>query len=202
VLKDRTWAVNGRTFRWLDKTKYETGGFRQVCESIRPHFDEVQATIRVSILAGSSQSLISDSGDSEFYHQRQRKEAVSAEIIACLDLYFAGLRKEEVQLRLAASDLIWGVKSKRPPTSFRLNSWNAASTFSTLTKDSQTKNSMTAPAYWSRSPSAQGNTTGVNRRTTRRCRSRSNPGRGGPVCAVAETYASRERRRTKGRQRT
>ena len=61
------------------KARYETGGFRHVWESIRPHFEEVQATLqRVTILAGSSQSLISDSGDSEFY--RQRKEAVSAEM--------------------------------------------------------------------------------------------------------------------------
>jgi hypothetical protein len=113
VLKDRTWALNGRTFRWSDKAKYERGGFRQVWESIRLHFEEVQATMqRVSILPGNSQSLISDSGDSEFYHQRQRKEAISAEIKACLDLYFAGRGKEEVQVRLAVSNLIWGVKSK------------------------------------------------------------------------------------------
>jgi hypothetical protein len=105
--------VNGKTFRWSDKSKYEPGAYRQVWESIRPHFDEVQATMqRVTILAGSSQSLISDSGDSEFYQMRQRKEAISAEIKACLDLHFAGRGKEEVQVRLAVSDLIWGVKSK------------------------------------------------------------------------------------------
>jgi hypothetical protein len=113
VLKDRTWALNGRTFRWSDKARYETGGFRQVWESIRPHFEEVQATMqRVTILAGSSQSLISDSGDSEFYRQRQRKGAVSAEIKASLDLYFGGQGKEEKQLRLAVSELIFAVKSK------------------------------------------------------------------------------------------
>ena len=44
VLKDRTWALNGRIFRWLDKARYETGGFRHVWESIQPHFEEVQAT--------------------------------------------------------------------------------------------------------------------------------------------------------------
>ena len=113
VLKDRTWALNGRTFRWLDKARYEAGGFRQVWESIRPHFEEVQATMqRVTILAGSSQSLISDSGDSEFYRHRQRKEAISAEIKASLDLYFGGQGKEEKQLRLAGSELIFAVKSK------------------------------------------------------------------------------------------
>jgi hypothetical protein len=67
---------------------------------------------RITILAGSSQSLISDSGDSEFYRQRQRKEAVSAEIKASLDLYFGGQGKEEKQLRLAVSELIFAVKSK------------------------------------------------------------------------------------------
>jgi hypothetical protein len=41
VLKDRTWALNGQTFRWTDKPKYEAGGYRQVWESIRPHFEEV-----------------------------------------------------------------------------------------------------------------------------------------------------------------
>ena len=53
VLKDRTWALNGRTFRWMDKAKYEAGGYRQVWESIRAHFEEVQATMQpVIILAG------------------------------------------------------------------------------------------------------------------------------------------------------
>jgi hypothetical protein len=113
VLKDRTWALNGKTFRWSDKSKYEPGAYRQVWESIRPHVEEVQATLqRVTILAGSSQSLISDSGDSEFYRQRQRKEAVSAEIKASLDLYFGGQGKEEKLLRLAVSELIFAVKSK------------------------------------------------------------------------------------------
>jgi hypothetical protein len=111
VLKDRTWALNGRTFRWTDNAKYEAGGYRQVWESIRLHFDEVQATMqRVTILAGSSQALISDSGDSEFCHKR--KEAISAEIKASLDLYFGGRGSEDVKIRLAVSNLVWGVKSR------------------------------------------------------------------------------------------
>ena len=55
------------------------------------------------------------SGDSELYHQRQRKEAISAEIKASLDLYFGGQGKEEKQMRLAVSELILLVKSKKPP---------------------------------------------------------------------------------------
>jgi hypothetical protein len=34
VLKDRTWALNGRMFRWTGKAKYEAGRYRQVWESI------------------------------------------------------------------------------------------------------------------------------------------------------------------------
>jgi hypothetical protein len=30
ALRERTWALNGRTFRWTDKAKYEAGGYRQV----------------------------------------------------------------------------------------------------------------------------------------------------------------------------
>jgi hypothetical protein len=97
----------------LDKAKYETGGFRHVWESIRPHFEEVQATMqRVTILAGSSQSLISDSGDSEFYRQRQRKEAVSAEIKASLDLYFGGQGKERSSCDWPSRSSSLHVKSK------------------------------------------------------------------------------------------
>lgn len=114
VLKDRTWELNGKILRWSDKDGYKPGGYRQVWDSIRPHFNEVQATMGQVQLdtAANSSSLIDDDGNGEFYALRQRKDAVSAEIKACLDLYFAGRGKEEVQVRLAVTDLIFGVKSK------------------------------------------------------------------------------------------
>lgn len=114
VLKDRTWELNGKILRWSDKSGYKPGGYRQVWDSIRPHFNEVQATMGFVTLDTSknSSSMIDDDGNSEFYQMRQRKEAISAEIKACLDLYFAGRGKEEVQVRLAVTDLIFGVKSK------------------------------------------------------------------------------------------
>jgi len=114
VLKDRTWELNGKILRWSDKAGYKPGGYRQVWESIRPHFNEVQATMGQVQLdtAANSSSLIDDDGNSEFYQMRQRKEVMSGEIKGCLDLYFAGQGKEEKQVRLAVNDLIFGVKSK------------------------------------------------------------------------------------------
>jgi hypothetical protein len=114
VLKDRTWELNGKILRWSDKDGYKPGGYRQVWESIRPHFNEVQATMGFVTLdtSANSSSVIDDDGNSEFYQARQRKEAIAGEIKACMDLFFGGRGKDDVQVRIAISDLIFGVKSK------------------------------------------------------------------------------------------
>lgn len=114
VLKDRTWALNGMEFRWSDKAGYKPGGYAQVWQSLRPHFAAVQETMGFSTLdtTATSEAMISDEGNSEFFLMRQRREATSAEIKGCMDLLFGGRGKEEVQVRLAVSDLIFGVKSK------------------------------------------------------------------------------------------
>lgn len=114
IEKDRTWALNTRIFRWNDLTKYEPGAYREVWKSLRPHFLATQATGDNTTIdpTQNSQSLIPENeGSGEYYARRQRKEAMSAEIKGCLDVYFAGQAKEEKQVRLAVCDLIFGVKS-------------------------------------------------------------------------------------------
>lgn len=113
VIKDRTWAVNGRVFRWSDKPRYEKGGYKQVWDSILPHFSLVQKTMAmVKIDSGSTVDIINDDGDGEFYRRRQRKETLSAEIKATLDLFFGGRKDEDIKIRLAVNELIFGVKSR------------------------------------------------------------------------------------------
>lgn len=113
VLKDRTWALNGKVLRWSDKPNYERGGYRTVWESLKKHFDEVQATMQlVRIQPGNSEDMIDSNGNGEFSRMRERKDAISAEIKAHMDLYFAGRGKDDIQLRIAISDSIFGVKSK------------------------------------------------------------------------------------------
>jgi hypothetical protein len=112
VLKDRTWLLNGAVMRWHDKSSYERGGYRQVWNSIKPHFDEVQATMaRVEIIPGSSAGLINQSGDSEFYIHRERKEACKGEIKAVMDSLWGGSSNDAKQIRLLVADLVFGVKS-------------------------------------------------------------------------------------------
>jgi len=113
VLKDRTWALNGKLFRWSDKSSYDPGGFSAVAKSLQPHFLAVQRTSkRVSLQPGSSEMLFDSEGNGEFYRLRQRKEQMLGEIKAVLDLYFAGRGREEVQLRIAVNEAIFGVMSK------------------------------------------------------------------------------------------
>jgi hypothetical protein len=56
--------------------------------------------------------MIDDEGHGEFYKERQKREVMTAEIKACLDLFFAGQGKEDKQVRIAVNDLLFGVKSK------------------------------------------------------------------------------------------
>jgi hypothetical protein len=114
VLKDRTWALNGLEFRWSDKVGYKPGGYAQVAQSLKPHFTAVQETMGFVTLdtTATSEAMIDDNGNGEFYRQRERRDLLSAEIKSCLDLYFAGRSKEDVQVRIALNELIFGVKSK------------------------------------------------------------------------------------------
>jgi hypothetical protein len=114
ILKDRTWALNGRVFRWPDRAGYDAGDFKYVWQNLQPHFAAVQKTEAFVTLDStqSSEGLIDSDGNGEYYAARQRKDAISAEIKACLDLSFGGRGKDDVQVRIAVTDLIFGVKSK------------------------------------------------------------------------------------------
>lgn len=114
VLKDRTWALNGRVLRFSDKDRYIKGGYRQVWEAIKPHFDLVQQTLAVvKIESGqSTTSLISNNGNSAFYENRQRRDVLVAEFNASIELLWGGTAKAEKQMRLKVFEHIFGFRTK------------------------------------------------------------------------------------------
>lgn len=113
VLKDRTWALNGKVIRWSDKPSYQKGGYRTVWESLKPHFDRVQQTMAIVTLgAGDSTSMISDGGGSEFYEKRQRRDACSAEITELLDHLLGGSSADAKHVRREVTRAVFGVLSK------------------------------------------------------------------------------------------
>lgn len=113
VLKDRTWALNGKVIRWSDKPGYQKGGYRAVWESLKPHFDRVQATMaHVKLQSGSSAELISDNGHSDYYEKKQRRDVLAQELHAAMELLWGGNGKEEKRMRLLVFEHIFGFRSK------------------------------------------------------------------------------------------
>lgn len=114
VLKDRTWALNGKVMRWSDKPGYKPAGYAEVWTSIRPHFLKVQETMGfVTLGAGQdSSSLISDDGNSQFYQDRRRRDVLVAELHAAMELLWGGTAKAEKQMRLRVFEHIFGFRSK------------------------------------------------------------------------------------------
>jgi hypothetical protein len=114
VLKDRTWALNGKTLRWSDKPTYVKGGYRAVWESLKPHFDEVQLTMgHVSIATGtSSESLIDSDGNSEYYRNKKRRDILAAELHATMEILWGGSSKEMKDARMRVFEHIFGFRSK------------------------------------------------------------------------------------------
>lgn len=114
ILKDRTWALNGKVFRWPDRDSYKVGDYKYVWNDLKPHFLAVQETMDFVSLdrTASSADMIDDDGNSEYSAARDHKNAVSAEIKAHLDQFIGGRAKEDIQLRIAVSHVLFGVKSK------------------------------------------------------------------------------------------
>lgn len=115
IAKDRTWALNGQVFRWSDRDGYKPGDFKYVYDSLAPHVAAAQKTKKFVTLdaAATSASIVEPEADnSEWREARQHREVTTHEIAASLDLCFGGRGTEQIHTRLAATDLIFGVKSK------------------------------------------------------------------------------------------
>jgi hypothetical protein len=114
VLKDRTWALNGAVIRWSDKPKYEKGGYRQVWQSLKPHFDKVQQTMTRAIIqpGASSEDLFNVEGNSEYYQQRKRRETLCDELEASINLLWGGQGAAEKRMRVLVADNVFGVKTR------------------------------------------------------------------------------------------
>jgi hypothetical protein len=113
VLKDRFWALNGLVIRWSDKAGYQKGGYRQVWDSLKPHFDEVQACLAQGVVGtDTSAELVNTAGDSEWYARQKRRDVLVAELHAAMELLWGGTAKEAKEMRLRVFEHIFGFRSK------------------------------------------------------------------------------------------
>jgi len=113
VLKDRTWQLNGKVFRWSDKPRYEKGGYKTVWESIKPHWDALQATAHVQIATNtSSAELISVSGDSAYAERVKHVHIAIEEFWETLQTIWAGQDATSKELRRIVVETIFGTRSR------------------------------------------------------------------------------------------
>jgi hypothetical protein len=112
VLKDRTWALNGQVIRWSDKAKYEKGGYRQVWQSIKPHWDAMQATTHVRIdTEASSQELIHVDGDSAYRQRIKRLTITLEELKEGINAMWTGQDAKSKEMRRVYGETLFATRS-------------------------------------------------------------------------------------------
>jgi hypothetical protein len=114
VLKDRTWELNGKVFRWPDKDGYQPGGFRQVWESLHGHFRELQATQEQVLIntEDSSAELLDEDGQSNYYKDKRTRESYLADFKAVFAALFGGQTADAKNLALTVRRALTGTISE------------------------------------------------------------------------------------------
>lgn len=114
ILKDRTWELNGKVIRWLDKTDYKPGGYAPVWTSLLAHYRAMQLTAdpQIDTHASSADLIDPSSGNSEFWERKHRQEALVAEVQASFDLLWGGMGAAEKRIRLLVAERIFGVRTR------------------------------------------------------------------------------------------
>lgn len=114
VLGDRSWALNGKIARWSDKASYEAGGYAAVWTFFKPHFNALQETGEMVLIASgeNSTALITDSGQSAYYENRARRDVMVSEVTETLNLMWGGTAQDKKAMRVKAIELVFGFKSK------------------------------------------------------------------------------------------
>jgi len=113
VLKDRTWALNGRVFRWGDKPRYVPGGYGTVWKDLKGFYEAVQLTgDHAQLVEATSETMIVDDGRGDFYHRQRMKQASLEEWDFGMDAMFPGSTAAMKQFRAVAGEAITGERSR------------------------------------------------------------------------------------------
>jgi hypothetical protein len=112
VLKDRSWALNGKSFDFADKDGYEKGDWDNVYTSFVSHFEFLNIGGRQqSAPTSSSDSLFGPDGSSEYYRQERRKRIVLEEIENTMVLLWPGQDQKSKRIKLLVIQTLFGTRS-------------------------------------------------------------------------------------------
>ena len=111
VLKDRSWALNGKTLTFTDQPTYKLGYYKVVFDAFKPHFDLLAIGGQQQQLNEASSADLFPGGHSEHYQREQERKIALDEILATMQLLWPGQSAAEKQLRIRILETLWGVRA-------------------------------------------------------------------------------------------
>jgi hypothetical protein len=112
VLKDRSWALNGKSFDFPDKDGYEKGDWKHIYQSFRPHFEVLNIGGRQQVAPTStSDRLFGPDGSSEYYRQERQKRITLEEIENTMVLLWPGQDQKSKRVKLLVLEAVFATRS-------------------------------------------------------------------------------------------
>jgi AAA domain len=112
ILKDRSWALNGKTADFPDKDGYESGDWKKIFQVFEPHFEVLNIGGRQQAAPTStSDGLFGPDGSSEYYRRERQKRIALEEIETTMVLLWPGQDQKSKRIKLLVIEVIFGTRS-------------------------------------------------------------------------------------------
>lgn len=112
ILKDRSWALNGKTFDFADKDGYEKGDWKPIFQAFAPHFEFFDiGGQQQAAPTSTSDGLFGPDGSSEYYRRERQKRIALEEIENTMVLMWPGLDQKSKRVKLLVIEAVFGTRS-------------------------------------------------------------------------------------------
>lgn len=112
VLKDRSWALNGKTIDFLDKDGYEKGDWKKIFDAFASHFEVLNIGGRQQAAPTStSDALFGPDGSTEHYRRERQKRIALEEIENTMVLLWPGQDQKSKRIKLLVIEAVFGTRS-------------------------------------------------------------------------------------------
>jgi hypothetical protein len=112
ILKDRSWALNGKEIDFADKDGYCKGDWKNVYQAFAPHFEVLNIGGRQQAAPTStSDGLFDPDGSTEYYRRERQKRIALEEIENTMVLMWPGLDQKSKRLKLLVVETVFGTRS-------------------------------------------------------------------------------------------
>lgn len=113
VKKCRVRALNGKMFSWPDVATYKAGDYKKVAECFIPYFEglNIGGTHNAFDASRTSQALVDETGNRDFFKQKARREKAVEEVRGSLGCVFTASTGKDAAFKLEVINFIFGTHS-------------------------------------------------------------------------------------------